>query len=151
MGRIEWFRRWRYDENTWLAEDQELLQRSYRISRFANLPQIVLGYREERITLGGLSKLLHLQNVCAQLGRRAWRNSLRLVTPAERSGASRSLVWSGGEPRMDDQAVHATPAVEAADWRNLWTLLAFWYGRPCSETFQPSSLLQQARSRQWPA
>jgi glycosyltransferase involved in cell wall biosynthesis len=54
MGRIEWFRRWRYDESTRLAEDQELLHRSYRISRFADLPQIVLGYREERIPLGGL-------------------------------------------------------------------------------------------------
>jgi hypothetical protein len=54
MGRIEWFRHWRYDESTRFAEDQELLQRSYRMSRFANLAQIVLGYREERITLGGL-------------------------------------------------------------------------------------------------
>jgi glycosyltransferase involved in cell wall biosynthesis len=56
IGRIEWFRRFRYDEGTRLAEDQELLLRSYRTSRFANLPQVVLGYREERITLGGLSK-----------------------------------------------------------------------------------------------
>jgi glycosyltransferase involved in cell wall biosynthesis len=56
MGRIEWFRRWRYDESIRLAEDQELLLRSYRDSRFANLPHIVLGYREERITLGGTLK-----------------------------------------------------------------------------------------------
>jgi glycosyltransferase involved in cell wall biosynthesis len=73
MGRIEWFRRWRYDETTRLAEDQELLLRSYRNSRFANLPQIVLGCREERITLGGLAKLLHLLYVCTQLGPDAWR------------------------------------------------------------------------------
>ena len=61
MGRIGWFRRWRYDESIRLAEDQELLQRSYRNSRFANLPQIVLGYREERITLEGtpLTRCLH--------------------------------------------------------------------------------------------
>jgi glycosyltransferase involved in cell wall biosynthesis len=61
MGRIGWFRRWRYDESIRLAEDQELLLRSYRDSRFANLPQIVLGYREERITLEGtpLTRCLH--------------------------------------------------------------------------------------------
>jgi glycosyltransferase involved in cell wall biosynthesis len=53
MGRIEWFRRWRYDESIPLAEDQELLRRSCHNSRFANLPQIVLCYREERITLEG--------------------------------------------------------------------------------------------------
>jgi hypothetical protein len=32
---------------------------------------------------------------------------------------------------------------------SLWTLLAVWSGRPCSETFQPASLLQRARSRRW--
>jgi hypothetical protein len=39
----------------------ELLVRSYRNSRFANLPQIVLGYREERTTLEGtpLTRCLH--------------------------------------------------------------------------------------------
>jgi hypothetical protein len=61
MGRIEWFRRWRYDESIRLAEDRELLLRSHRNSRFANLPQIVLCYREERITLDGtpLTRCLH--------------------------------------------------------------------------------------------
>lgn len=75
MGRIEWFRRWRYDESTRLAEDQELLQRSYRNSRFANLPQIVLGYREEGTTRRGLFKLLHISYVCTQPGRGhdAWK------------------------------------------------------------------------------
>ena len=50
MGRIEWFRHWRYDETTRLAEDPESLLRSYRNSRFA---KIVLGCREEQVTLGG--------------------------------------------------------------------------------------------------
>ena len=61
MGRIEWFRRCRYDESIPLAEDQQLLLRSHRNSRFANLPQIVLCYREERITLEGtpLTRCLH--------------------------------------------------------------------------------------------
>jgi hypothetical protein len=52
----EWFRRWRYDESIRLDEDQELPLRSYHNSRFANLPQIVLSYREERITLGAILK-----------------------------------------------------------------------------------------------
>jgi glycosyltransferase involved in cell wall biosynthesis len=68
MGRIEWFRRWRYDESTRLAADQELLQRSYRMSRFANLSQIVLDYREEGTTRRGLFKLLHIPYVCTQPG-----------------------------------------------------------------------------------
>ena len=70
MGRIEWFRRWRYEETAWLAQDQELLLRSYRLSRFANLPQVLLGYRRERVTLKKLFryKLLHIRYVCRQPG-----------------------------------------------------------------------------------
>jgi glycosyltransferase involved in cell wall biosynthesis len=47
MGKIEWFRRYRYriPENV-RAEDQELLLRSYRASRFACLPEVLLGYRQ---------------------------------------------------------------------------------------------------------
>ena len=70
MGRIEWFRRWRYEESAWLAQDQELLLRSYRASRFANLPQVLLGYRRERVTLSKLLryKVLHIRYVCRQPG-----------------------------------------------------------------------------------
>src|ERR1700733_8148118 len=136
MGRIEWFRRWRYDENTRLAEDQELLQRSYRMSRVANLSQIVLGYREKRVTLGGFSKLLRLEYVCTQLGPGAWRK-LRL------SAGRRTAHGSSGSPGNFHN--------RACEVRNLWTLLTVWYGRPCSETFQPASLLQQPKSRHWSA
>ena len=51
VGRLEWFRRYRYNEMIPKSQDQELLLRSYRFSRFANVPEILLGYREERIYL----------------------------------------------------------------------------------------------------
>lgn len=151
MGRIEWFRHWRYDESPRLAVDQELLLRSYRISRFANLPQIVLGYREERATARGLSKLLHLQYVCSQLGPGAWRRLRLFVNPAARFAANCIVALGGSKQCLDHPFAQSPPAAEPAEWRDLWTLLAVWYGRPCSETFQPSSLLQKRRSRQWPA
>jgi glycosyltransferase involved in cell wall biosynthesis len=150
MGHIEWFRRWRYDESARLAQDQELLLRSYRNSRFANLPQIVLGYREERITLRELFRLLQMRYVCRQHGRGhdPWQKSQNLIISAARFAAN-CVVALGGGPRMDHHTAQVTSAVEPAEWRNLWTLLAVWYGRPCSETFVSSSLLQQARSRRW--
>ncbi len=49
LGKIEWFRAHRYDERLAKAQDYELLLRSYRDSRFANLPEILLGYREAAI------------------------------------------------------------------------------------------------------
>ena len=51
VGRLEWFRRYRYSEVLPKSQDQELLLRSYRFSRFANVPEILLAYREERIDL----------------------------------------------------------------------------------------------------
>jgi len=48
MGKAEWFRAHPYPEADHLfPEDRDLLFRTFRESRFANLPDIVLGYREE--------------------------------------------------------------------------------------------------------
>lgn len=46
LGRIEWFRRHRYaSPGPYFCEDQELLLRSYRDSRFAATPEILFAYR----------------------------------------------------------------------------------------------------------
>jgi glycosyltransferase involved in cell wall biosynthesis len=53
MGRVEWFRQHRYRiPEIVRAEDQELLLRSYRTSRFACLPEVLLGYRQTGLSLG---------------------------------------------------------------------------------------------------
>lgn len=51
MGRLEWFRRHRYGcPGPYLCEDQELLLRTYRVSRFAIVPEVLFAYRlRERI------------------------------------------------------------------------------------------------------
>lgn len=51
VGRRGWFVRHGYDEKADGAEDQHLLFRSYRTSRFACLPDVLLGYRENRRVL----------------------------------------------------------------------------------------------------
>jgi glycosyltransferase involved in cell wall biosynthesis len=50
MGRTEWFRRHKYRPKM-TSEDQDLLYRTFQESQFACLPEILLGYREERITV----------------------------------------------------------------------------------------------------
>lgn len=46
MGKIEWFRKYRYKiPAPYFCEDQELLLRTYIISRFCTLDEILLGYR----------------------------------------------------------------------------------------------------------
>jgi glycosyltransferase involved in cell wall biosynthesis len=51
VGRLEWFRQYGYRDEAIRCEDQDLLLRSFRLSRFANVPEILLGYREESIDL----------------------------------------------------------------------------------------------------
>ena len=45
MGRADWFRQNPYDELARKAQDQSLLYSTYRTSRFAGLPDALLGYR----------------------------------------------------------------------------------------------------------
>lgn len=49
MGRMEWFRTYRYDAQLGKAQDYDLLLRSYERSLFAALPEALIGYREERL------------------------------------------------------------------------------------------------------
>jgi glycosyltransferase involved in cell wall biosynthesis len=152
MGRIEWFRRWRYDENAWLAQDQELLLRSYRDSHFANLPQVLLGYRRERVTLKKLLlyKLLLIHYLCRQPGlvSGAWEKAELLLISAVRFTANCIAVLGGSDGRIGHQAAHAPTAAELAEWGHVWDLLSVWYGRPCNETFLPSKLLQSSLDNQ---
>jgi hypothetical protein len=65
MGRIEWFRQNPYREHALRMEDKELLFRTFQSSRFANLPDIVLGYREESLSAAKI--FLARKNFCSVL------------------------------------------------------------------------------------
>ena len=47
MGRIDWFRQYQYRAEALRSQDLELLRRSYKYSKFANLSELLLGYRDE--------------------------------------------------------------------------------------------------------
>ena len=51
MGKTEWFRIHRYRNEMRKAQDQDLLLRSWRTSRFACLPEILTGYAQETLSL----------------------------------------------------------------------------------------------------
>jgi hypothetical protein len=122
----------------WFSTDSLIVFRFWLVSTSASpiCRRLCSAIVRSGFTLGGLSKLLHLQYFCRQFGPAVWRKLRLLVSPAARFAGNRVSVL--GEPSMDHQAVQATSA-EPAEWRNPWTLLALWYGRPCSETFLPSS------------
>ena len=51
MGKTSWFRRYGYRADAIRCEDHDLLFRACAGSRFANLPEVVLGYRQGSIDL----------------------------------------------------------------------------------------------------
>ena len=51
MGRTAWFRRNPYRADAIRMEDWELLLRTYRTSKFANVSRAVLGYREDSLSI----------------------------------------------------------------------------------------------------
>ena len=73
MGRAEWFQRHPYNVNARCSEDQELLYRALPESTYANVTDVLLGYREERISLW-------------QNARARWQMSWRVAVLAIRRG-----------------------------------------------------------------
>ncbi|MBD2308798.1 glycosyltransferase family 2 protein [Chroococcidiopsis sp. FACHB-1243] len=51
LGKLEWFLTHQYRENAIRMEDYDLLLRTYKTSCFSCLPQILLGYRVESLSL----------------------------------------------------------------------------------------------------
>ena len=149
MGRIEWFRRWRYDERALLAQDQELLLRSYRHSCFANLPMILGGYRLEHVSLRKLLryKRLHMESILNQAEGRpqGWQKAELVAVSAARFSAN-CVASLAGSRRFGHQASEAVSPAEQAQWLALWTLLCAWYGRPANEGFLPQSTPARPRS-----
>jgi glycosyltransferase involved in cell wall biosynthesis len=147
MGRIEWFRHWRYQESATLAQDQELLLRSYLNSCFANIPQVLLAYRLERLSIRKLLryKLLHIHYVQSQNdargARRAWLMLRLMFVSSARFSANCIAVLAGTEHRLGHQAAEEPSPAELAEWAKLWLLLSTWYQPPINEIFAPAALL----------
>jgi glycosyltransferase involved in cell wall biosynthesis len=123
MARAEWYGRHRYDPTAIRFEDIELLYRAYRTSRFANLPEILYGYREMR---GGLRKryktrlgrIRYLNARRGELGmgllaRATAAESVKVVADAFLSATSmRYKMLRGREGRLN--------AAELAEWRSVF-------------------------------
>lgn len=125
MGRVEWFRRHRYAvPEVARAEDQELLLRSYSTSRFASLPDVLLGYRLTTMPIG---RQLRARGRFAAM---QWRVNLSADRPTHAAlgvaAAVAKCLYVFGEAAMGGQAVSArgleSPLSDAmrARWNEVW-------------------------------
>jgi hypothetical protein len=124
MGKRSWFARHRYDDALTKGQDQDLLLRSYRASRFAALSDLLLGYRMEGISarkswLGRLS-------YCRQLVRQV-HDAPSAVT-ATRGILTHGLALSrdvlleatGSLSQRSRQSFQAANDQVQNEWREVW-------------------------------
>jgi glycosyltransferase involved in cell wall biosynthesis len=123
MGKIEWFRRNHY-HTVAAAEDQELLFRTYQNSRFATVSQIVLGYREDGLSLPYL--LLQRRHLCKHLVRNAIQQrrftsaALCIVSEAAKGLVEVVATCTGLNHRMLRRRAMPIHGDEAREWHSVW-------------------------------
>ncbi len=126
LGRIEWFRRFGYKEEVRGAvqEDQDLLLRSYRFSQFANVPEILLGYREEKLLLERMLKVRWLltKSLMREFRRQSrWDLAVRaLVGQILRSSLDLIAVGTGLDYRLLQHRARSITDQERHEWAKVW-------------------------------
>lgn len=119
MGRASWFRRYRYNPRAIRYEDAELLYRSYRESRFANLPEILHAYREPH---AGLAKRLKTRFERVRFLWKSHNEFARRSALAElvKAVMDAAIVGSGLRYAMLRSREQRLDEDEIARWRALW-------------------------------
>lgn len=127
LGRAAWFQRHRYSERANRCEDQELLYRAHRTSVLANIPEPLLGYREERLILRNL--LTGRLNWTRAIGGRLWCDghrgqALQIAASQSAKGSLDAIsIGTGLGHRLLTQRAGRMSLREAQDWRQVWKSL----------------------------
>jgi len=120
MGKTSWFRRYLYRADAFRCEDHDLLFRAYAGSRFANLPEIVLGYRQGSIDLQ--KSLRSRWTWCRCAGRYLNRAGRLRVSAVEAVRSCRDILAVAA--RADAALLRARYAAlneeEIREWQQVW-------------------------------
>ena len=124
FGRADWFRRHGYRTEARRCEDQELLFRARRTSRFANLPEPLLGYREDSLPIKSVLRG-RASFVRAVAGSAIRRGRVGEAVASIGGQASRGLldllaVTTRLESRLLQHRARPVPADAVADWVRVW-------------------------------
>lgn len=124
MGKHEWFARHGYRADYKKTQDQDLLLRAYTQSRFACVPEILLGYRQERRTL---SKLLVGRSYFSRsIIREAWKQEafgagvLGLAGQCSKAVVDMLTIPFGWDRALRGESEVHLDAKEERAWRSVW-------------------------------
>lgn len=135
MGRSEWFRRNRYRPDLRKAQDQELLLRTYRYSRFACLPEVLIGYRQDRLSLikilqGRRSFCVALLNEARRAGGYA-KVLLALSSQIGKSLADAIVIATGLERSILRHRAIEPQRQDVETWERVWMQCSLGVDRAC--------------------
>jgi glycosyltransferase involved in cell wall biosynthesis len=122
-GRREWFDAYGYNTSAVRCQDQDMLLRSWRHSRFANLPEILLGYREERVDLRKIlsSRFHYAGSIAREAG--GWaklESSLGVLEQALKGSIDVAAVTLGAENVLLGHRHRPLSDDERSRWQAVW-------------------------------
>ncbi len=125
MGKRLWFTRHRYRDELTKGQDQDLLLRSYRVSCFAALPDILLGYRMEGVSVwkSGRGRMNYCRQLVAQ-GRdvvSALTAVRGLLTHGLALGRDVFLDLTGSMSHRSRQSFQAASDEVCTHWQLVWS------------------------------
>jgi len=122
LGQIAFFRRYRYQIGS--MEDVDLLLRAYRDSRFATVPAILLGYREEQLKLKKLLtyRWIALHSTVREFARQGKPHLVikGVITQVLKGAVDCVAVTSGLNYRLLRHRARPVTDAERQDWERVW-------------------------------
>lgn len=127
MGRTEWFRRSPYRADYRKTQDQDLLLRTFDSSRFACLPELLLGYRMESASLAKRlrGRTYFARSILREAGRRGMYAAALRGVMLQLAKAGSDCVAAVLPGAGLDAARRFGPLTEAERslWREVWQTL----------------------------
>jgi hypothetical protein len=123
-GKSEWFLRNQYSTDAPRTQDQDLLLRTYKKSRFAAVPEIVLGYREDSLSLSKI--LLARRDMCKTMVRIASEQhmfataALGIIALVAKGLVDTLAISTGLKYRILQHRATTLRDEEKIEWRTVW-------------------------------
>lgn len=122
-GRAAWFHANPYDSELMYSEDQDLLLRSFRHSKFGALETVLLGYRQNRLALAKL--VPGRRTLIGSLWRYGWRSGevlpalMGIATHLAKGGVDIVTIGLGLNRLMQRQRLKPVSSSVALQWQEL--------------------------------
>ncbi|MGA8415353.1 MAG: glycosyltransferase family 2 protein [Candidatus Dormiibacterota bacterium] len=124
FGKTALFRRFRYRPSARLCEDQDFLARASRTARYANSPDLLVGYRENRLRMR--KQLRARRHLALHLAEIRWRlgdhRGALIAIPAQllRASVDVAAITTGTEESLLVHRYQPLSDVERSSWRSIW-------------------------------